>query len=168
MRLQAEGPPDPVHRRGTHAARLRHRARAPLRGVPRHRLQRHRHHPFDVRVADLARGARPRLVQKAVASLPDEPPAPLADRLARRAQPGRHAHVALSLGRRQHDPRAHRKRLSGRGPPQPAFQLFPLSVADLRYRPRVVIRHGAAFSRRGSMKGYGRTVPWDYSLRKDF
>ena len=38
----------------------------------------------------------------------------------------------------------------------PALQLLPLSVVDRRHRPRMVIRHDVAFSRRDSLNGYGR------------
>ena len=75
-------------------------------GVPRHRLQRHRHHTLHLRVADLARSPGPRLVKQAIAPGRDKAPPPLADRDPRRAQPLRDRDVAFPGGTGKHDPGA--------------------------------------------------------------
>ena len=64
MRLQRKGPPDAAHHALTQAAALGHRARAPVRGVRGRALQSHAHHPLNLCVAHLARGARPRLIEQ--------------------------------------------------------------------------------------------------------
>ena len=60
--LQAEGPPDPLHRGRRQAARLGHAARAPMRGVGRQALEGSDDHRLDPLVTDRARRARARLV----------------------------------------------------------------------------------------------------------
>jgi hypothetical protein len=78
MRLQRKGPPDAAHHALTQAAAPGHRARAPVRGVRRRALQSHAHHPFNLRVAHLARGAWPRLIEQACQPPLQEPLAPSA------------------------------------------------------------------------------------------
>ena len=58
VRLQAERPPDPLHRGGGQATRLGHAARAPMRAVGRQALESPADHRLDPLVADLARRAR--------------------------------------------------------------------------------------------------------------
>ena len=64
--LQAEGPPDPLHRGRGQAARLGHAARAPMRAVGRQALEGSADHRLDPRVPDLARRARARLVAQPI------------------------------------------------------------------------------------------------------
>ena len=88
-----------------------HRARRPVRRVARRALQRLGDHLLDLRVGDLARLPRPRLIQQ-----PIQPElAQTADATCRPccgAPPAaRRSRVLLSpLGRRQHDPRPQRQR----------------------------------------------------------
>ena len=94
VRLQAESPPDAVHRRRRQTRRPGHRAAAPVGRVLRHRLQRPRHHFGDLVVADLARGAGTRLVVEPVEALVGKAAAPGADRQARDLQLLRNRRVA--------------------------------------------------------------------------
>jgi hypothetical protein len=68
VRLKTEGAPDPMHRTAAQAACLRQLACAPVRRVLRLGLECLRHNSLDLRVRDLARRARPRLVKKTVES----------------------------------------------------------------------------------------------------
>ena len=56
VRLQAEGPPDALHRRGRQAARLGHAARTPMGGVPG-RLSRVSTITASIRASSIVRGA---------------------------------------------------------------------------------------------------------------
>ncbi len=76
MRGQRESIPDAIHCRDGYAGRSRHRARAPMRCVGRHRLQRLCHDFGDLLVTDLARRAAARLVITAIEALFDKPLSP--------------------------------------------------------------------------------------------
>ena len=69
------------------------------------------------------------------------PPPPLADGTAGRAQFAGYLQVALAGGRFQHDPRPQDQRLSSLGPCHPALQLLPLSLRQIWNLSRVVVRH---------------------------
>ena len=79
VRLQAEGAPDPVHRRRREAGCPGHRVAAPVGWIIGQRLQRPRHHLGDLVVADLARRTGPRLVVEPGEALGGETSPPRAD-----------------------------------------------------------------------------------------
>ena len=112
MRLQAEGAPDAADARGRDAAVPRHAARAPVRGVGRLALQRLHDDALDLGVVDLARDARPRLVEQPVETTLDKTLAPFADGLRRHPLVRRHRLVAQARGAAEHDPRPQRQSLS--------------------------------------------------------
>ena len=102
MRLKAEGFPDSVDRRGRQSDGFGQRAQAPMRRVPRRRLQRQTNDLRDLVVADLARRARTGLVVETAEAMLREPPPPFAHRVGGRA----HAHadvLVLRAFRRQKD-----------------------------------------------------------------
>ena len=141
MWLETERAPDAAHRRWTQPTRLGHRPRAPMRGVCGDRLQGMHDHALHVVVPDRAWRSGARLVQQAVAAVAQEPPPPLADRRAGRAQFGGYLHVALAVCGLQHDPRPQDQRLSCLGPSHPALQFLPLSLRQIGNLSRVMIRH---------------------------
>jgi hypothetical protein len=105
MRLQRKGPPDPAHRALAQAAALGHRARAPVRGVGRRTLQSQPHHPLNLRVADMPRGAWPQLVEQAVQPPFQKTLAPFADGLMGQPQLLGDSRVGLAGRACQHDAR---------------------------------------------------------------
>ena len=126
MRLQRKGPPDAAHHALTQAAALGHRARAPVRGVRGRALQSHAHHPLNLRVAHLARGAWPRLIEQACQPPLQEPLAPFADRLVGHSELVRNRRVGTAAGAFQNNPRALGQRLRTLGPARPTFQRLAL------------------------------------------
>ena len=120
MRLQAECSPDTTHRRRTQPALFGHRARAPVRGIPRQRLQGLDYHALHLIISDLTWRSRPRLVQQPVTAVEQKPPPPLADRRARGAQFLSYSQVTLPGRGLQDDPRPQGKRLRSLRSPYPA------------------------------------------------
>src|SRR5215468_8877843 len=107
MRLQAEGAPDAADARGRDAGVTRHAARAPMRGSARLALQRLHDDALDLRIVDLARHPRPRLVEQPVNAALDKTPTPLANRLHGHPLARRHRLVAQARGTAQYDARPH-------------------------------------------------------------
>ncbi len=138
--LEPERLPDPVHRRLCQSDLGRHRARRPMRRVPRRRLERLDDHLLDLGVGDLPGLPRPWLIGQPIQAMLAEAVAP--------APRGRDVDpeslgdlgVVQTVGRGQHDPRALGQRLSARTPPRPRLQLLALSLAELNHH-RARIRH---------------------------
>src|SRR5215813_9808292 len=122
MRLQAEGAPDAADARGRDAAVTRHAERAPMRGSARLALQRLHDDALDLRIVDLARHPRPRLVEQPVNAALDKTPAPLADRLHGHPLACRHRLVAQARGTAQYDARPQRQSLRRLASVRIAFQ----------------------------------------------
>ena len=100
MRLQPKRPPDAADHRVTHARRLRHRARAPVRLALRRRLQRLDDDGLDRLVGDRPRRADARLVIQPLEPALDKLAAPLRHRRLRRPQAARHGRIRC----RRHTP----------------------------------------------------------------
>src|SRR5215471_13170310 len=111
MRLQAEGAPDAADARGRDAGVTRHAARAPMRGSARLALQPLHDDALDLRIVDLARHPRPRLVEQPVNAALDKTPTPLANRLHGHPLARRHRLVAQARGTAQYDARPQRQSL---------------------------------------------------------
>jgi len=112
MRLQAKGAPDATDRALAQATAAGHRARTPVGGVARFRLQRERHHVLHGGIGDAARCSRTRFIQQPVEARGQKPTAPLADGLLGQPQLVRDARVGLAARARQHDARSLRQRRS--------------------------------------------------------
>ena len=104
--LQAERAPDAADHRVTHAGRLGHRARAPVRLALRRRLQRLDNHRLDRVVGHDPRRADPRLVVQPLESAGDEPEPPFRHGAssscaggAPRRCPGASAHASTTRAR---------------------------------------------------------------------
>ena len=100
MRLEAERPPDPRHRRLRHPTRRGHRPGRPVRRVSRGLLQRLDDHSFHIVIADRARRTRTRFIDESVEATLDEPGAPLADRRPVHAQTARRPRCSIRPRRR--------------------------------------------------------------------
>jgi hypothetical protein len=139
MRLQPKRAPDPRHRRLRETALSRHRARRPVRRVPRRRLQRLDDHLLDPRIGNRPPPARPRLVQQPLSPILREPRAPLPHRRVIHRQTLGDLRVLQPIGRPEHDPGTQRQRLSALATPRPRVQLLPLRCTENylnRYRTR--------------------------------
>ena len=132
VRLQAERPPDPLHRGGGQATRLGHAARAPMRAVGRQALESPADHRLDPLVADLAWRARARLVAQPVQPMLGKSVAPLADRVGVHSEPRADQPRAAHLGAGQHDPGPQRQPLCRPPPHRQGFQCGPLRLAQLQ------------------------------------
>src|SRR4249919_127514 len=130
MGLQPEGPPDAADRALAHSRRGRHRARRPMRGVPRLLLQGLDDHPLDVLVGDLPRLAGPGLVMQAVQAALGEAPSPPAYGRAGATKALGDVDAALSVSRRQDDPAAQRQGLGAGGPAGPPLEHLSLLVIE--------------------------------------
>ncbi len=104
MGLEVEGLPYPMDRRRREARGVRHGAQAPVRRVPRRRLQCPANDFGDLVVADLPRRARSRLVHQPVSAMLRKSLAPLADSIGRCVHPQRDAFVLQPLRGKQNDP----------------------------------------------------------------
>ena len=137
MGLKREGPPDAMNRRRCNARGLRHRPHAPVRGIARSRLQSSNDHPFNLRIAHLARSAWSRLVQDTVESFFDEPRSPLSHHLRSHGQLLGHRPVGQAFRRQQDNSRAACKRLSCLRSARPSLQRRSLTRRNhqLRFRP---------------------------------
>jgi len=126
VRLQTEGAPDAHHRALRYAHRIRHRARVPVRAVARLLMQGFGDQSFHLRIADLARGAWPRLIKQAIEPALEEALAPLAYRLWRHPRAARNLATGQTLGRRKHDARTRRQRPRCAAAPRPLGELMVL------------------------------------------
>ena len=130
MRLQPERVPNAADGHVTQADGFRHVPRTPVRRAARRRFQRANDHLLDLLVGDRPLRARPRLVVQPVQALPDEPPAPLADRPWRDVQSPRD-HLAVGpVGTRQDDarpPRHVRAPIASDAPASPVVAVRPPS-----------------------------------------
>ena len=136
MRLEREGPPNPVDTRGPDPARLGHGPHAPLGGVARGTLQRLHDDRFDLGVTESPRGAGARLVEQPVESPLHETRPPLADRLMGHAQVLSDDHVGAPRRAPQNDLRAERQPLRGLPPPHPPLERLALARCDHQPRHR--------------------------------
>jgi hypothetical protein len=107
MRLQGNGSPDAAsaHHALTQAAALGHRAGAPVCSVGRRTLQGHPHYSLNLRVADVARGAWPRLIEQARPPPLQEQLGPFADRLVAHSKLVRDRGIGTAAGACQDNPR---------------------------------------------------------------
>src|SRR4029453_17209480 len=96
-----------------------------------HLLQRRSHDFGDLLVADLARSARTRLIDKAVQTLRGEPLTPSLHRHPRDPKLPRDHEVWQAGGGKQHDLRTHAVRPRDLPPSRPRFKLGALGVSQL-------------------------------------
>jgi hypothetical protein len=108
MRLQPEGLPDAMHRRGRVADLLSHRPQAPVRRSLRKCLQRLADRGCNLIVTDLARRTRARLVVKTFQPLRRKAIAPRTHRCRTDTDLGGDLLVVEPLSRSQNDPRPFR------------------------------------------------------------
>jgi hypothetical protein len=148
MRLQTEGPPDPMDRGGRVADRARHAAQGPMGCVRRRLFQRPADRLGDLVVADAPRRPRARLVVEPVEPTLREPATPFADRRRIRSQPRGDLLVLEALGRRQHDLSPSRQALRRAPPPAQTLQLPPLQIrqGNRHRRHTTSTRHRATSS----------------------
>src|SRR5579862_3896465 len=107
--------------RGREADRARHRAQAPVRPIPWRGLQRQANRLSDRVIADLARGAGTRLVEKAIEAMLGEPAPPFAHRVGGRANAKADVLVFCALRRQKDDaPTLARSSAATPGSPVPA------------------------------------------------
>ena len=122
MRTQPEGPPD-----ATEACHPCERARAPVRGAGRGRLQRG---DDDLVVGHGARCTRPWLVEQPVDPVPGEACAPLADGRRQQAQASGNRLVVLSRRAAEHDTRSTRELRGGTRPPSHRLKVLLVSFGQ--------------------------------------
>ena len=165
VRLQPERLPDPVHRRLGQADLARHRARRPMRRVPRRGLQRLDDHLLDLLVGDRPRLPRPRLIDQPIqAMLGETRERHLRDHRPLHPEPLGDLGVLQTLGRQQHDPRALRQRLRARAPPRPRLQLRALlarsaqsaTATRIGHTPPIPRCHRINASRHSTTRSFGR------------
>jgi hypothetical protein len=144
VRPQAEGAPDAAHRGLAHAGAARHRARAPVRGVPRCLPQRQGDQALDRLVADGPRRPGARRVHQPLQAALGEAPAPGRHRLAAHAQSGGHPGVGRArLRAGQHDLDALGQGLAHAAPAQQATQFGPLRLGQFQRYSLGSAGHGA-------------------------
>jgi hypothetical protein len=141
MRLQAERAPDAGNGRLTQPDLRRHRAGAPVRGIAGGRFQGQRHDLFHVRIGNLPRRARPRLIEQAVQPLHEKSPTPLADGLLLHPRLARDGGVRLARGAREDNARAQRDGLGRRAPTRPPLQRVVLLGSQRQRRHRTSCAH---------------------------
>lgn len=122
VRLQAEGPPDALHRTPAHPARLRHSAGAPMRRVGGRRLQSLGDNPFHGRIRHRAWGTGAGLIQQPIEAVDEKALPPFADRLRRHTDGTGDGEIRLPLGTGQNNPGPLRQRLSGFRAARPLLQ----------------------------------------------
>jgi hypothetical protein len=127
---QRESVPDAMHGRNGKARRLCHRARAPMRRVGRHRLQRLRHDLGDLLVSDLARRAAARLVIEAIQTPRSKPLAPCQNRHPGDADFIGDGTIVQTICRQKNNFGPHRIRPRDLATPYPRFQLEALLLAE--------------------------------------
>lgn len=113
VRLQAEGAPNPLHRRNRQAARSRHAARTPVRRIRRYAFERAHDHRLDAGVLDRPRRPAPGRIAQSIHAMLDKTSAPLADSGLIDLQIGRDLLVLFADRAVQHDPRPQGQRLRG-------------------------------------------------------
>jgi hypothetical protein len=131
MRLQGECPPDAMHGRDRQTRSLGHRARTPVGGGGRHRLQCRRHHFSDLLIPDLARGPRAGLVGKPVQPFGGEPLAPSRHRDAGNPKLLGDCEIGCAIGRQKHDLGPHRVGTRDLPVTCPRLKLTPLGLVQL-------------------------------------
>jgi hypothetical protein len=134
--LQTKGTPNPSDRRLRHAHFAGHVARAPVRGVLRHRLQCPGYHGIDLGIVNRPRRSRARRIEQTIQTLLGKPIAPLRDRLRRYSKPRRHLLVVPAVSAGKHHLRTHGQGLRRLAPTCPGFQLLTLRFVQhyLRFR----------------------------------
>src|SRR5271157_1755576 len=90
LRLQPESLPNPLNGYVAQPTSLGHRARAPVRGIARHRLQRAHDDRLDLLVLDLARCSAARFIEQALDPVAHKPAAPFANHLLADVPPSSH------------------------------------------------------------------------------
>jgi len=130
MRLQAEGPPDPLHAGMAEPTRPRHRSGAPVSGVAWRGLQRLHHHRLDLVIADLARRATAWLVDQAGHPSTGEPGPPFAHRGVGDVQFLGDLGIGHAARTAEHDPGAQGQTLRRGAPPGPALERLTVLRGD--------------------------------------
>jgi Group II intron, maturase-specific domain len=140
MRLKVESLPNPsyfdtiphdrlIDRRGRESDGPGHRSQAPVRRIPRCRLQRQTNGLGDLIVSDLARRPWTGLVQESVDPTRRKSPSRLANRIGRDPLSGANTFVVHAFGRQQDNPRALSQPLR-----RPPTRRQPLKFAPLAFR----------------------------------
>ena len=122
VRLQAERSPDARDGGLRHADELTHRARRPLGGMGRWRLQGAGDDVHDAVVGHGPGHAGPRFIGQALQPFDAEPLAPFPDTVARHALVPRHDLVGVTRGAGQHHPGPKRQPLGGLRAARPLLQ----------------------------------------------
>ena len=138
---QTEGAPNPGDAAPTQASSLGQRARTPMRGVLGLGLESQRDHVLHCSISDLARRARPRLIQQTIHAAFDETRAPTANRLTEHAKTLRHLRVVSPVRAGQDDPSPQSQCLRGASSPRQALQLLSLLSAQHQRRLRPSLSH---------------------------
>lgn len=144
MGLQPVRVPDADDRGLRDTGRLRHQARAPVRGLGRGRpfLEGLPNDALDVAIGDRARRARARGVEQPIQSLPEKARAPLAHRAARHAHRGGDIGARRAARRREDDRRAFRQRARGLRAATPRGQLREFGIRQHQRSQQRAARHG--------------------------
>ena len=135
MRLKVERLPNAMDGRGRKSDRARHRAQAPMRRIPRRRIQRQANRLGDLVIADPARRAGARLVEEAIEAMLGEPAPPFAHRVGGCVDAQADVLVLRAFRGQKDDAGPLRQPLRSLSPRRQTLKLTPLPLRQIdRYR----------------------------------
>src|SRR5690349_1083154 len=126
VRLQPKGAPDAADRALTQSAALGHRTRTPVGRISRGALQGQPYHALNLRITDLTRWPRTRLVEQTIEPVVHKALPPFAHGLWSYPESARNRPVGIASRALQHNARPLGQCLRTRGPARPILQALAL------------------------------------------